>query len=449
MVLRARFAVVTGFAPGKDQMNEVLRAVSRDTDLQALAQGRGRNNFDVWSVFPSNISDVQPLNAFHKIRGVEASLFFCGEPYYHVEYIDSLYFKFPDNAELEKARCLYKELHADWLGAHTSGYGYGIAFASRFIKGLSQCGRREAIPVAIKVTSLAGGRLGVAAAEFALECARLISSPHQCEDRNPSLVIGAEGQEVMNPPAVLRLELSNICVMGEKRPDEGELEVRVPFKRPVALPRDVCTREAAASLLIPASPALQQGGARLHVLALGGAEHNLGLVHLLNVLRWSLVEPPVVFEENVFDADRRTQPGGPMFSAGTETLVRAYNAKLRNRGDDANAVELLLLRVSKYPGWPAPPPATGFGGWGEVWLALVYGFSAPMTRIGVAKLLTDQQYLTLEGCRVLKYGTTNDRRQFFNSEELLEWNQMDCWNNWNRRKVRALLRKHMSLGRAP
>lgn len=352
----------------KGQTQEVQQGISR-----LLAKPKKEfeeSNFSVWSPFLSNLSDAQVLLLGTTFQGERpVNYFFCAEPYYRVRFIDSLILRL--NIEPESIRKLWektrddvaKSLAAKFLVENldlpikdafepfSSGFGYGILALSRFFK---------------ELTNLFKGQLSVGfniegeGQFFAKECIELVAAPEAVSFESP------EKSDVT---------ITALFESRKYRPLSDD-ELRVPIKRPFALPKNLLTGNVEPRAYLPRSDSVAMGE-QASILFVGGAEHNLPLLHVVNRLRWEK-KYRIGIAENKF-----CTVGSHKFLIGSENFVYGigpagregmvgFMTRERLEASKQNC-EILSFRV------PAEKST-------EFQAFCVYGYSAVMTRIGAAIL---------------------------------------------------------------
>jgi hypothetical protein len=465
-----------------------------------------RNNFDYWRIFFSNLSDTQTLIASTKTftrRNAKAydgisktKQVFCGRPYYQNMYIDSLVIgiKKKDNTD-KQIRALVKELveehiksvfYAEYIckGIESdTQLGSGIKNRARVILG-------DRILFGIYFLSgLIKGLYGDEEVTFEYSTDLITDSGSLKEDgvfvRELVLLAGNPGkvkfcsQGKGNGDNIIKLIRIDRGISQdnskkkfdqlfyENAQDDGYVRVVVPIKRIVSMP--VSYAEKLESLteipepyeedIYPLPDVFQNDD--LRIFAVGGAEHNLPLVHLVNIMRYKDRENRSFgFVENAFDRQMRDQPRAlPEFMMALERFVSGLNVLARARATSeasaayteqqiySNEAEVLRIEFDKR--------IEGYA---------IYGYSAPMTLYAFLGLLyaldkrndclfiedksrdkyKQTEYCNFDRTKIAVYYIGKDESDF-NENLVNDFNKMDIMNNFEKDKVKRLIIENLSL----
>lgn len=443
-----------------------------------------RRPLDIWSFFVSNLSDSHSLISATKLLNDDIKYIYCGLPYYGVEYIDSIlievapeikkmYPKFYKNFAIESYNNFLKnKIHED-RKILQSKYVFGIFFFSRFLFKVlhDEMEKKEKIKFHFEFSLENETKL-----EYAKEIVKLCSDPTITSFNNDS-----SDNESIN------IIIKDIIKLDDEKPKlSNNNQILIPFKRFIALPinygkSDEYKKRVDGNLILPEIPDFfslnnmkdetileeedsKETGERetsfvdseesvIEIFSMGGTEHNLPLLHIINHHRWSTKKSRFFgIAENKFDEaiikakddeiskkiksnSREDILGNNIeYNVGASHFVFGINAQVRQRiiqKDDKekfnNEAEVFRLKIENDRTYD---------------ILSFYGYSAPMTRISFLKYLHEicsdsdtpfkpklvENGEELYGAyQLYRVGVEND--DIFKSDFLAKWDKFDCMNH--------------------
>lgn len=416
------FADLVGMHPGINVCSLLKYPADKTIDYigKKLPEHAGKinpkykNNFDYWNLFLSNISDTQTLISYME-PNTKIKQVFSGRPYYENKYIDSLFIeiKLNDNIDENKIKNLiikhveyifYAEYICETLEQSFAEHSiikkiksvlsergaFGIYFLSGFFNELYG---DEEINFEFS-TNLIDSTKGLnEEGAFIRELVLLAGNPGKinfhCEKKSSSDNI-IRLIKIDNEVSQLNSNKSLKQLFYNKKTKDGFLKLLLPIKRVISLPYS--SLEAIKKMgkiplafekdVHPLPEIFKEDD--LQIISVGGGEHNLPLVHLVNVIRHKdMEERRFGFLENAFDRNLRGDKNAfPEFMICLEKFVSGINSLARGREiidssplpmiteAQSNEAEILKIDFNEKIG--------GFA---------VYGFSAPMTRYAFLALI--------------------------------------------------------------
>jgi len=415
------FADIVGMHPGINVCSLLKFPADKTIDYieKKLPEYAGKinpkykNNFDYWNLFLSNISDTQTLISNMK-PSTKIKQVFSGRPYYENKYIDSLIIEIKLNNEIDEK--IIKNLivkHIEY-----------IFYAEYICEALEQSIADPTIIKKFKAILSERGIFGIyflsgffnelyGNEEINFEFSNnLINSNNGLNEdgvfiRELVLLAGNPGkinfhyEKESNSDNVIRLmkidnEVSQLNsksfkqLFFKQKTEDGFLKLLIPIKRVISLPysslEEIKKMEKIPSTfendIYPLPKIFEKDN--LRIISVGGGEHNLPLVHLVNIIRHKDEEKRRFgFLENAFDRNLRGDKDAfPEFMICLEKFVSGINSLARGREIidssplpmvtevQSNEAEILKIDFND--------KIEGFA---------VYGFSAPMTRYAFLALI--------------------------------------------------------------
>jgi hypothetical protein len=368
-----------------------------------------KNNFDYWKIFFSNLSDTQTLIS-STLQNGRTKQIYCDRPYYGNKYIDSLLIeiKRKDGINSQQIKNLVDEhiksvFFADFicenleLDSHTKKRAeailskrglYGIYFLSGLLWELY---KDEEVTFEYSKDLMTNSESLNEDGVFVRELMLLAGNPGkikfcsegQGNNDNTIRLIGCDDKISQDKSK----ESFKDLFYGDAKKD-GYIRLLVPIKRIVSMP--VSYIKAIKSLkripdpyekdIYPLPDVFEKD--HLQIFAIGGGEHNLPLVHLVNIMRHRDKDKRSFgFLENAFDREMRATRvlyfmiALEKFVSGLNLLPRTRatvdpSPPLTEREVQSNEAEILRIEFDdKIEGYA------------------VYGFSAAMTRYAFLGLL--------------------------------------------------------------
>lgn len=430
-----------------------------------------RRPLDMWGFFLSNLSDSHSLIPATKLLDDNIKYIYCGLPYYDVEYIDSIlirvtpkikktYVKFYKDFAIESYDNVRKNIIRGEKKILQTKHVFGIFFFSKFLFTILQDHVAENGKLIINFNLSLKNEKKL---EFIKECVKLCSDPNIT-----SFDSGSSDKESIN------IIVEDIFMLRDKKPKLRKNQILIPFKRFIALPinyggNSKYKKPVDSNLILPEIPefyssknmkneAVEESnetvGANISELkpkesvikiySMGGTEHNLPLLHIVNHHRWSKKDSRFFgIAENKFDEaiiekedeisqqikrNSREKREKLEYNVGASHFVFGINAKVRHRNlGFNNEAEVFRFKIKNDRTYD---------------ILSFYGYSAPMTRIALLKYLhevkinpetpfepkLEENGEESDGAYKL-YRVGNENDNIFDSEFLAHWDKFDCMNN--------------------
>lgn len=379
-----------GLSLDKGQKMAALKCVDSHPDLLKLLP-EGKKPFDLWHLFESNLSDASTFVEFQKYiqkikrNNIETHFVYCGLPYYKVWFVESILLRIDGVENLQEKYAAFFASYAEHVKAilskkinefdcvnrrsNLSRFGFGIKFLSGFLHHL--CHQDSKYNTEFKEKNLPENeelkKKNKVLRKLGLQIYKLCSAPSNIASSDIQVTV----EDIYGIGFSLSLNANSTVITD---PDL----IRIPLLRFFALPNyDIFslpnTDEQNDFVKYPYLPPFQDNN-NIGIIFVGGAEHNLPLLHIVNELRWEQgSKRKYLIAENMFDDQIEIKS----FRLGTENIVYGINSQMRWREDNANEAEVF-----------------GFG-WKETigeqeknfQVYSVYGFSAPMTKIAFLSLV--------------------------------------------------------------
>lgn len=385
---------------------------------------------DLWGFFISNLSDSHSLIPALKLAEKDIKYIYCGQPYYEIKFIDSILFsispKMEEKYSIKKTyskfyklfamKTFKNEMEKKYFQYNTrellqSKYVFGIFYLSNFLYEIIKNKSNEKFN--FKIADEIGDKL-----EYAKECIKLSSDPERTIFNQDST------------SKTIDITVKNIFMLKDEIPKKiAKNEMLIPFKRYIALPTRVegnYKRVADGDIILPEIPALTKNkDTDIDIYSLGGAEHNLPLLHIINCHRYlSKGSRKFGIVENKFDAPPNEKKHRYIdFRVGASHFVYGINSEVKHRmiediseeTDNSNQAEVFRLKINNYN------------------IFSFYGYSAPMTRIAFLKFLyemknKDSKFIPKENEFRLYEVDIKKSKNIYESEFLNEWDRFDCMN---------------------
>lgn len=419
--------------------------------LYLLSKKSPKKPLDLWNFFISNLSGSHTLIPASKIlEGEDVKYIYCGQPYYEIKYVDSILLSVSPETKKVFDKCYKKysiktfenEFEKTYFGTGNnrkvlqSGYVFGIFFFSKFLHKIIENKSEENIKFYFRFSA----KVDEDKKEYARECIKLSSDPErtlfECDDSTPTIDITIEdifvlGDEIpKNIPKIL-IPFQR-CV--SKRIAKNE--ILIPFKRYIALPTkyikegETDKKVVDGNLILPEIPSLKIHK-NVDIYSMGGAEHNLPLLHIINCHRYLLGKNRSFgIAENIFDDPHNYT--AIKFHIGASQFVYGINLGVRHgmvkniKEDNSNQAEVFRLKIKE----------------DDICYDIYsfYGYSAPMTRIAFLKFLYEIKNNSKtkskpeENNYKLYQVDINDGGNIYSSNFLADWDKLDCMNEPDRFK---------------
>jgi len=400
------------------------------------SQKAPKKPFDLWGFFISNLSDSHSIIPTSKLFQEDIKYIYCGKPYYEIEFIDSILISF--SPEIDKKHKLkkkfvefykkhaevtfeneFKKEYFDYTNKRLlqSRYVFGIYFLSNFLYYIIENGSMG------KFNFIFSKQINNNKKEFAKECIKLSG--------DPEITLFNEHNLVQN---CIEITIENVFITNDEIPKTiAKNEILIPFKRYIGLPTKYIEENGRTKkiidgdLVLPEIPALKNNNI-IDVYSLGGAEHNLPLLHIVNCHRYLLKNNRTFgIAENRFDYSSSEVDKSISFKIGASHFVYGINTYVRHsiikdiKKDHSNQAEVFRLNIKYYD--------MSYN------IFCFYGYSAPMTRIAFLKFLheTKNNNLIIEdkSLRLFKVDDVDkdgNKTNFYDSDFLHEWDRLDCMN---------------------
>lgn len=397
-------------------MNKIINEIDKNIPLHAdKMRTKDKNNFDYWNLFLSNISGTQPLIS-STIHNKNTKQLFSGRPYYENKYIDSIVVEIKLNSKINKKQIKYlidkyieSVFYAEYIcddidhivseplikkhiiATLSERSLFGIYFLSGLLKELY--GNNE---VNFEFSNnLINDNNGLNEdGAYIRELVLLAGNPGKINFYNQNK---GNGNNIIR---LLRLDSETSQNKSNKsygklfygiKTDDGFLKLLIPIKRVISLPYSFKEQienfgkipSTFEESIYPLPDCFNN--LNLRIFSLGGGEHNLPLVHLINIIRHKDKDKRRFgFLENVFDRDLRgiSQDTNPEFLICLEKFVSGVNSLPRSRKNVASPPSSMLVEAQSNE---AEILKIDFNDKIEGYA--VYGFSAPMTRYAFLALL--------------------------------------------------------------
>ncbi|RLE46376.1 hypothetical protein DRJ25_04270 [Candidatus Woesearchaeota archaeon] len=365
--------------------------------LYLLSKKSPKKPLDLWSFFISNLSGSHTLIPASKIlKGEDVKYIYCGQPYYEIKYVDSILLSVSPETKKIFDKCYKKyaiktfenEFKKTYFGPGNrkvlqSRYVFGIFFFSKFLHKIIGNKSKENIKFYFRFSA----KVDENKKEYARECIKLSSDPErtlfECDDSTHTINITIEDIFVLGDEIPKNLPKILIPFQRYVSKRIAKNEILIPFKRYIALPTkyikegETDKKVVDRNLILPEIPSLKNHK-NVDIYSMGGAEHNLPLLHIINCHRYSLGKNRSFgIAENVFDDPHnytaiKFHIGASQFVYGINLGVR--HGMVKNIGENnSNQAEVFRLKIKE----------------DDICYDLYsfYGYSAPMTRIAFLKFL--------------------------------------------------------------
>lgn len=466
----------------------------------------GKTNFDYWKLFLSNLSDTQtllPAFVYSQAKSrpdekVTVKQLFCALPYYKNKYIDALRVEITLNNN--------KGITAERVEALIHSHIISVSYAACIREKLSQFAKVysadnelqseiERIISGLSDRSVFGltflsGLLKELydnddiVFEFSSDLLKNENNVYHLNDdgvfiRELIMQAGNPGKVKLCKELAQDPNKNIIKVIGldqttsrEKKKnsirdlfiytDENKLSLCIPIKRIISVPVSYLKQMQTINYMLEHNPCDENiyplpecfKKDDVEIFSIGGGEHNLPLVHLINLLRYKYRdERHFGFIENAFDLELKRKTANdfncyPEFLIGLETAVKGVNRLIRQREtvviDEQEAMDAnLKLMDLKSMSHVAEILSIEYdyadgGSKKKICGYAVYGFSAAATRFALLGLLyaLDEQndkafsdamepakkgkfhrseYISFSRQHLLLYSIGESRPEFFNN----------------------------------
>lgn len=393
----------------------------------------------LWSMFISGLSDSHALVPATMVFKGDTKFIYCGQPYYKIEFIDSILISTSRDIK-EKYKIFLKNFSKETFIHKFEGRPpfdfkvkeltqsknvFGIFFLSKFLYELIKI-KDGKVDVDKKFYfDFSDDLKDNEKIEFAKECIKL-----SCD---PSTTFF--GELPTNNANIIKIKVENIFTLKDMKDGRiptkkklSENQTLIPFKRFIALPVKYETQiDGKIKPLVDRNlilPSLPESSEHSKIYAMGGAEHNLSLLHIINLHReLNMNDRTFGIAENAFDQPEYSKISkcNIKFRVGASHFVYGINSIVRNRildnieANNSNEAEVFKLEINQH----------------EIYC--FYGYSAPMTRIAFLKFLYEyenKESKYIPGINSPKcYSVLIDTPKLYGSKFLKEWDANDCMNN--------------------
>lgn len=417
------FNILRGFSKTSKDLKDYIKFI--------FSSNSPKKPLDLWGFFISNLSDSHSLIPALKLAEKDIKYIYCGQPYYEIKFIDSILFsispKMEEKYSIKKTYSKFYKLFAMKTFKNEmekkifqyrtrellqSKYVFGIFYLSNFLYEIikNKSNKRFNFKIADKI----GDKY-----EYAKECIKLSSDPERTLFNQDSTL------------KTIDITVENIFMLKDKIPKKiAKNEILIPFKRYIALPTRYVEgnykRFADGDIILPEIPAFTKNESTdIDIYSLGGAEHNLPFLHIVNCHRYlSKGSRKFGIVENKFDAPLDEKKHRYIdFRVGASHFVYGINNEVRHRmiediseeKDNSNQAEVFRLKINNYN------------------IYSFYGYSAPMTRIAFLKFLCemkneDSKFIPKENEFRLYEVDIKESKNIYESEFINEWDRLDCMN---------------------
>jgi len=392
----------------------------------------------LWETIQGSVMDGQITMAAEKMLHMKTktACYFSGEPYYDIRLVSTINIAFSKRSDYRRWKKEYKHhfkkyaietivnvtdsnhFNEEKKELKVSTYVFGTLFISGFFKTmhrkLTDGAKNKHITMTLDIPYDIKDTYSRQFAKYVIE---LATTPDYYKWSNESQPTN------FRPEDDYRISIKSIDYVDEKKikgpiqyilqeqKNKLKKEISIPVKKYFAIPHLTMEEENKHQKLIKAQPAIgftvtksidnAYDGCILPrtnigmkadcIIALGGAEQNLGLLYLINKVRWDkrvqITSAKIGIVENSFDDGAEFD-----FMVGSESLVHAVNNKIKGRelgNYSKNQADVFSIKLSSMYSDSSK----------ECVLYGIYGYSAQATKLTTVVFLNElfNNYMRTKG----------------------------------------------------